>query len=395
MSNAFSVLGLESNATWLDVRATFLKVALESHPDKPNGDSETFLRIRSAFEAIKASHDANAPLNQAIVDEKNGTHHTNLPELDIYKAAEGIRVPRYKFERATSARSKCVAKDCKNRTIGKGDVRVSLLNTATGTYGNSSHILCSKVPNSVHLLGLRKRTNETVEIAFENMEFDLFITGFLGLDAAAKNEVVEHVLKTGQHDENYTHETDGPTDLGGAQVAEAGFQTPTNPSLRTVSAPDAPKKIPKENLLAKKADGVVAGQLSGKKFVLTGVFTHSGFGGVGLKRGKDGAKEWLETHGAKVVTSISKNTDFVVIGELPGAAKLEAAKKANVVFTTLETLSAGILAQNLMQIIEENPVEIGQLKLSAGFGGNGARRRLCGEQEQCDDQQSKRLKFCD
>jgi len=391
-NNAFSVLGLKHDATWLDVRATFLKVALESHPDKPNGDSETFLRIRSAFEAIRASHDANAPLNQAIVDEKNGTHHTNLPELDIYKAAEGIRVPRYKFERATSARSKCVAKDCKNRTIGKGEVRVSLLNTATGTYGNSSHILCSKVPNSVHLLGLRKRTNETVEKAFEQMENDMLITGFLGLDAAAKDEVLKHVLlKTGQHDETYIHKNDSAECAAGA---EAGLQTPT-PSLRTVSAPDAPKKIPKENLLAKKADGILAGQLSGKKFVLTGVFTHSGFGGVGLKRGKDGAKEWLETHGAKVVTSISKNTDFVVIGELPGAAKLEAAKKANVVFTTLETLSAGILAQNVMQIIEENPVEIGQLKLSAGFGGNGARRRLCGEQEQGDDQQSKRLKFCD
>ncbi len=60
--------------------------------------------------------------------------------------------------------------------------------------------------------------------------------------------------------------------------------------------------------------------LAGKTFVLTGTLS-------ALKR--DEAKELIEKRGGKVVSSVSKHTDYVVVGENPGS-KLEKAAKLGV-----------------------------------------------------------------
>ena len=62
------------------------------------------------------------------------------------------------------------------------------------------------------------------------------------------------------------------------------------------------------------------GALVGKTFVVTG--TLAGFS-------REGVKEYIEAHGGKVTGSVSKNTDFVVVGENPGS-KLDKARELGV-----------------------------------------------------------------
>jgi len=62
------------------------------------------------------------------------------------------------------------------------------------------------------------------------------------------------------------------------------------------------------------------GALAGKTFVVTG--TLAGFS-------REGVKEYIEAHGGKVTGSVSKNTDYLVVGENPGS-KLDKARELGV-----------------------------------------------------------------
>ena len=63
---------------------------------------------------------------------------------------------------------------------------------------------------------------------------------------------------------------------------------------------------------------------------------------------RDGADALLRSHGAKVTSSVSKNTDYLVEGTKPGAAKLAAAAKHNVTI---------INQQQLMILIDKGSLE--------------------------------------
>jgi DNA ligase (NAD+) len=63
-----------------------------------------------------------------------------------------------------------------------------------------------------------------------------------------------------------------------------------------------------------------APNIAGRKFVLTGTLP-------GLSR--DAAKARIQAHDGKVVSSISKNTDYLVAGENPGS-KLQQAERLDV-----------------------------------------------------------------
>ncbi len=64
--------------------------------------------------------------------------------------------------------------------------------------------------------------------------------------------------------------------------------------------------------------------LAGKTFVLTGVLRNMT---------RDQASEAIKKAGGKVISSVSKNTDYVVVGESPGS-KYEKAKKIGIVILT-------------------------------------------------------------
>jgi len=71
---------------------------------------------------------------------------------------------------------------------------------------------------------------------------------------------------------------------------------------------------------ATHASPVQAGPLSGLTFVVTGTLP---------TLSRDGAKEFIETHGGKVTDSVSKNTSYLVLGEAPGS-KLQKAQTLGV-----------------------------------------------------------------
>jgi len=71
-----------------------------------------------------------------------------------------------------------------------------------------------------------------------------------------------------------------------------------------------------------------AGALSGLSFVVTG--TLAGFT-------RDGIKEFIQVNGGKLVGSVSKNTDYLVLGENPGS-KFDKAQELGVKIINEEEL---------------------------------------------------------
>ena len=61
-------------------------------------------------------------------------------------------------------------------------------------------------------------------------------------------------------------------------------------------------------------------KLSGKTFVVSGVFSIS----------REELKKYIESHGGKIGSSISGNTDYLVAGEKSGDSKMQKAQKLGV-----------------------------------------------------------------
>ncbi|MDP2036921.1 MAG: helix-hairpin-helix domain-containing protein, partial [Ignavibacteria bacterium] len=66
--------------------------------------------------------------------------------------------------------------------------------------------------------------------------------------------------------------------------------------------------------------------LAGKSFVLTGTLS---------SMSREAAKEIIQEHGGGVTSSVSKNTDYVVVGESPGS-KFDKAQKLGIAILTEE-----------------------------------------------------------
>ncbi len=66
---------------------------------------------------------------------------------------------------------------------------------------------------------------------------------------------------------------------------------------------------------------VIDQKLDGKRFVISGSFAHFS---------RDGLKESIEKHGGKVMSSVSKNTDYLLAGEKPGPSKINKAQSLEI-----------------------------------------------------------------
>lgn len=51
--NPFEVLGVSPNATQEEILAAYRTKAAQTHPDKPGGTNEAFIKIQAAYEAIE------------------------------------------------------------------------------------------------------------------------------------------------------------------------------------------------------------------------------------------------------------------------------------------------------------------------------------------------------
>jgi NAD-dependent DNA ligase len=101
------------------------------------------------------------------------------------------------------------------------------------------------------------------------------------------------------------------------------------------------------------ADGANKDSLKGKRFVSTGTFSKLG-GGEGLSVGKEKLKELITSFGGAVTGSISGKTNYLVVGDEPGAKKLEEAEKRGVPKIDLDALLN--MTSSVEMIVKEEAV---------------------------------------
>jgi hypothetical protein len=107
--------------------------------------------------------------------------------------------------------------------------------------------------------------------------------------------------------------------------------------------------------------------LSGKRFVLTGVFPEVG-GGTGLSLGKDRAKSMIESFGGQVTSAVSGKTNFVVMGQDPGRSKVTQADKRGVPLIDLISLNRLLMGQSSIEATASAPPPR-ITNFSAGYAG--------------------------
>lgn len=102
MMDCYSILGIAKSAKAAEIRAAYLKRALELHPDKPNGSDAEFQKLRAAFEML--SNPAQRckynkawrrcrPMNNSARDD----HHRYCGDNHQYCDQEA-EAERYSFE---------------------------------------------------------------------------------------------------------------------------------------------------------------------------------------------------------------------------------------------------------------------------------------------------------
>lgn len=70
----------------------------------------------------------------------------------------------------------------------------------------------------------------------------------------------------------------------------------------------------------RSAEARAEGPLAGRTFVITGT----------LSKPREAIAAWIESQGGKVTDSVSKNTSYLVVGDAPGASKINKARQLNV-----------------------------------------------------------------
>ncbi len=98
-----------------------------------------------------------------------------------------------------------------------------------------------------------------------------------------------------------------------------------------------------------------------------------------LHAGKAQVKTWLEKHGGRVTGSISGKTSFVLLGDEPGASKVDDAERRKLPIVDLKTLREILAAENaqggsrVMAKLRKTPAP--QIETySSGFDGSAAKR---------------------
>jgi DnaJ-class molecular chaperone len=82
MSDYYSILGVDKNASDDDIKKAYKKLSLKYHPDRPNGDTEKFKEINEAYETL------SDPDKKSIHDNPHINHHNQqngFPGGDIFE----------------------------------------------------------------------------------------------------------------------------------------------------------------------------------------------------------------------------------------------------------------------------------------------------------------------
>lgn len=99
--NYYQTLGLEKNATEMDIKNAYKKLALKNHPDR-GGDEETFKKISEAYEVLsdkekRMQYDNNGKISGITIDSNEIFRHFfgghNMIDPSIFEALGGRAQP--------------------------------------------------------------------------------------------------------------------------------------------------------------------------------------------------------------------------------------------------------------------------------------------------------------
>ena len=340
----------------------FLLSALHSHPDK-GGCEEAFRDVHDAFNQLRARMGADkGKLRLLRIDDDHDDADVGVGRCwqfgaAFYTEAGTHGVPAYAAEPAKSSRGVCVV--C-TKPIAKGALRLGSLNTVTGSFGRWAHVDgCARIPSVVHAFLPADLAHDAVKEALCAMD-GLTVEGILSLNDAQLQLLCDAVsdttrwAKTTKPKKNEIEATKAAAAAAtDAPTGASTTTTATTTTLATAATTHAP------------APNVVTGALAGKTVVLTGVF--DAIGGTGMARGKGGVKGWVEAAGGRVTTSVSKKTDFLIAGTLPGAAKVDTANELGVVVLTVDALKSLLEGDTA----PPQAADLTNVAFSRGYGGNG------------------------
>ena len=182
------------------------------------------------------------------------------------------------------------------------------------------------------------------------------LCGFTRLDPCFQREFARHAMFKRNH----------------AAVKRSAARMDDESAIVAVNGEDA--VAPAFKVPDPSDENYVAGCLNGATVVMSGTFDFVENSGVGLTQGKSQLKAILESFGARVTTSISKKTTFLLVGNEPGACKLEQCNRLNVKLVSPKLLLA-ILARGHVHPKDgedDDPLPVVGT-LSCGFGGGKGR----------------------
>lgn len=396
------------------IKKHYFKKILVAHPDK-GGDAETFRQLNAAFQKIRVSFEKRAIDSFSSAASASKTfegdlhvHSTYMEEFkswDFYFNAAEEDVPIYKVELAKSGRSKCVQRGKEARKcdfpnfIEKGTIRVGSINLESGSYGRWCHLMCWRVPSKIWE-GLPDpdicKDETKFEAALSSMN-EVLLCGFDQLSPNDKSAFIQHVRDRGNWAKKVNRKpqetagtsrknvtkTAGKKDKAGAAEPIGGsssqpLQSTLGSALTTLAQTNilsSSKEITHSR--KRKAFSLVPGQdgaqpnfFTKKTIVMTGIFPEIG-GGAGLNLGKDRLKLILESFGARVTSSVSGRTDFLIVGQEPGMSKVTKAR-AQPKCKLLNLSDMKLAVEGKKSLVEIEPPQI--TNYSIGYQGNGLGR---------------------
>ena len=356
------------------VRKAFLCGALAAHPDKPGGSDPAFRAVHGAFETLRARLSTGKPIEgsdlaAARVGSKSQRRGRTF-DASFYAQCEAHTEPPYAAEAARSDRGTCSVTQA---PIPKGALRFGSLNLATGSYGRWALASRTRIPSVVHAflpdnLGDLQAVKETLR-------------GMAGLTIAMLDTLSEEQLdelavavcdrsrwaKTTKHKQQEIDATKQKRAREEEPAAAPGLDdgTTTTASTGTTIA------------TTNETVSIVPKALQGATCVLTGVFDFNG--GVGMAKGKNTISGWIEAAGGKTVSAVSKKTNYVVAGRLPGESKVSKARALGVTIIDVEALKALLRGDTA----PPEAKDLTDVAFSKGFGNKAPKRLAASVPQVC------------
>lgn len=271
--------------------------------------------------------------------------------------------------------------------IQQGTVRIGTIDGVSGKYGRFVHLACWRVPQRIWS-GLPQPGNsdfgniEAFVFALATMN-EVIFKGFSSLPESNRYEVARFCMNSQNWAKAQIKKlAPGFADLSTTAVARVEAKATAKAStlssaqlaseFKAAAAPASTSQalVPtekKEKFLVPVPglNGAIANAFAKQTCVLTGIFPKAG-GGMGLNLGKDKMRECIEKFGGRVTSSVSGKTTMLIVGDAPGATKVEAARVRKIKMLSFENTIDLIHGR----FIEgEKPLMIG--RFSSGWGGNG------------------------